>query len=122
MRAERALGRFRRRVANGYGRTSSHLSFNHDGFEVARVKTRTKYLPLWHVVFFVYLALLIRLVVAADIGTSGYEARMTEMRNGTTLERIVARVMQMDPVSQEIATRVRAGLYQINESILDRRL
>ncbi len=122
MQALQNFGMFRRRFADQYQRSSSVLSFNHDGMEVARVRNRSRYLPLWHVVFFLYLALLIRLVVAADIGTASYEARMLQMRNGTVVERVAAGVMQMDPVSQAIALKLRAGLTVLNERILDRRI
>ncbi|MDF0603605.1 hypothetical protein P1J78_23020 [Psychromarinibacter sp. C21-152] len=114
------MGLFRRKVADGYRNSSAVLSFNHDGLEVARVKNRSRHLPLWHFIFFIYLALLIRLVVAADIGTSGYEARLAEMRDGNVLERAAARVMRMDPVSQEIATKLRSGLSFLEGRVLDR--
>ena len=110
------------RVAEGYRRSSAVFSFNHDGLEVARVRNRSRYLPLWHVIFFIYFAMIIRLVVAADIGTAGYEARMQEMREGHTLERLAARVMHMDPVSRQLAVQIRTGLTFINQRILDRRI
>lgn len=122
MQVLKVYGLFRRRVSEQYQRSSSVLSFNHDGLEVARVKSRSRYLPLWHLVFFLYIALLIRLVVAADIGTAGYEARLSQMRNGNVVERAAASVMRMDPVSRVIAAKLRAGLAHVNERILDRRI
>ncbi|WP_425051694.1 hypothetical protein [Psychromarinibacter sp. S121] len=110
------------RVAQEYRRSSAVVSFNHDGLEVARVRNRSRYLPLWHVIFFIYFAMLMRLVVAADIGTASYEARMEEMRNGHALERVAARVMHMDPVSRQLAVQIRAGLTYLNQRILDRRV
>lgn len=116
----RSISLFPRRVATGYSRTSAVLSFNHDGLEVARVRNQGRYLPIWHLIFFIYLAMVIRLVVAADIGTAGYEARMHQMKNGSSLERMAAVVMEMDPVSRELAMKVRAGLAFLNERVLNR--
>lgn len=105
----------RRGVASQYQRTASVLSFNHDGLEIARVKThRRRWLPVWHVIVFVYLMLLIRLVVLADLGPVGYAARMNAMSNGNILERSAAKVMQLDPYSQALAVKLRRGINFIN--------
>jgi len=94
----------RHRIGSGYRRSASVLSFNHDGLEIARVRTRQRrWLPLWHIMVFVYLILLIRLIALADIGPAGYGNRMSEMRNGNILERSAARIMAMDPVSRRVA-------------------
>ena len=100
---------FHRRVSCEYSRTASVLSFNHDGLEIARVKRRAgvRWLPLWHIVFFIYLVLLIRLVAVADIGPAGYANRMEQMRNGTVLEQAAAVIMDMDPISQRFAAKLR---------------
>jgi hypothetical protein len=70
-------------------------------------------MPVWHVIFFVYLILLIRLVAMAQIGPGGYAIRMDEMQSGTSLERVAARIMAMDPISQKLAIQVRGGLRYI---------
>lgn len=116
----RSINFFPRRVATGYSRSAALASFNHDGLELARVRRKSRYLPVWHIIFFIYLAMVIRLVVAADIGTAGYEARVHQMKNGSTIERMAAVVMEMDPVSRELAMKVRAGLAFLNERVLNR--
>lgn len=108
----------RQGVANHYRRSASVLSFNHDGLEIARVKThRRRWLPFWHLLVFIYLVLLIRLVVLADLGPVGYAARMNEMNNGTLLERGAAKIMQMDPYSQQLAVRLRKAMNFINGDV-----
>lgn len=100
----------RRRVGEQYRHSSTVLSFNHDGLEIARVRNERRWLPFWHIAVFLYLAMLIRLVTIADIGPAAYANRMEVMNNGTFLERTAARVMQMDPVSQSIANQLRSTL------------
>lgn len=91
--------------------TASVLSFNHDGLEIAKVKARpTRYLPVWHVLFFIYFILLVRLVVMADMGPGAYQNRMNALAEGVWYERAAAKVMQMDPVSREIAMNLRGAM------------
>lgn len=105
----------RRGVAEHYRQTASVVSFNHDGLEIARVKTRRRrWLPVWHIIVFVYLILLIRLIVLADIGPVGYAARMNDMRDGTLLEKGAAKIMQPDPYTQALAAKLRRGINFIN--------
>jgi len=96
-----------------YRRSASVLSFNHDGLEVARARKSGKWLPVWHIIFFVYIGLLIRLVSMAEVGPAAYANRMAELENGNFIERITARVMHMDPVSRSIASNIRSGLKTI---------
>ena len=101
----------RRGFSPGRARSAAVLSFNHDGLEIARVKTtRRRWLPLWHIVVVVYLVLLVRMVAVADIGPAGYANRIEEMRNGNALERISARIMALDPVSRKFAGHLRSGI------------
>lgn len=111
---------FRGGFSRAYRASSVVLSFSHDGLAIARAKKTRRWLPIWHVIFFVYMAMLIRLVIMADMGPGGYASRMAELENGTALERLAARVMAMDPVSQEIAKRLRSSLISINDNILER--
>lgn len=110
----------RSKVASGMPSSSVVLSFNHDGLEIARVRSNRRWLPVWHIVFFVYVALLIRLITIAQIGPAAYTARMDELRSGNALERAAAVVMQMDPVSQALAYKIRGGLSFVNNRVLDR--
>lgn len=116
-----AIGRvFGSRRSRGYPRSNVVLSFSHDGLAIARVKSNRRWLPIWHIIFFVYVALLIRLVIIADMGPGGYQARMLELQSGNVIERAAARIMALDPVSQSIATRIRASLMSINENVFER--
>lgn len=96
-------------IRRGYARTASVLSFNHDGLEIARAKrsSRSRWLPVWHFVFFIYLVLLIRIVAIADIGAAAYSSRIQDMRDGTIIERAAAQVMGLDPISGRAAVAVR---------------
>ncbi len=106
----RSIATYRRRMSDGYQRSAVVLSFNHDGLAIARTKKHRRWLPLWHFMVFIYLVLLIRLVVLADIGAVGYHARMAEMENGNILERGAAKVMQLDPISQSLAVTIRGWI------------
>ena len=106
----KSIAGYRRRVSDGYQHSSVVLSFNHDGLEIARAKKTRRWLPLWHIMVFNYLILLVRLIAVADIGPVGYQARMTEMENGNFLERTAAMIMQLDPISQEMAATIRGLL------------
>ena len=106
----KSLFPFRPRSDAGSERTATVVSFNHDGLEIARVKTGRRWLPYGHLAIFLYLALLIRLVTVADIGPASYAARMERLEDGGFLERLSARVMYMDPWSRSLATDIRASL------------
>lgn len=105
--------RTRDRLDNGYRHTSAVLSFNHDGIEIARVRNERRWLPLWHISVFLYLAMLIRLVTIADIGPASYANRMDKMNNGNLIERATATVMYMDPISRSIAVKLRRTLHDL---------
>jgi len=111
---------FRRKVAHEYQRSSVVLSFNQDGLELARVKTGRRWLPIWHIIFFIYVAMLIRLVVMADMGPSGYNQRIEQLKGGNAIERAAAVVMEMDPVSRALATQIRSGLGFMNTQVFNR--
>ncbi len=85
-------------------------SFNHDGLEIARVRSHRRWMPVWHFIFVVYMVLLIRLVVMIDIGPAAYANRIDQLESGTQIERLAARVMYLDPVSVEIANQARRSL------------
>ena len=106
----KSIAAYRRRVSAGYPQSAVVLSFNHDGLEIARSRKTRRWLPLWHIMVFIYLILLVRLIAIADIGTVGYNARMAEMEKGNILERAAAVVMQLDPISQDLAATIRGFL------------
>lgn len=95
----------------GFFRHNRVQSFNHDGLELARIKRkRVRYLPVWHVIFFVYFVYLVRLVAMADMGVATYQSRIDQLAQGNVLERTAAVVMHMDPVSRSLAIDLRATL------------
>lgn len=87
-------------------------SFNHDGVELAKVRKRRGnwYMPAWHVIFFIYVILIVRLIAMADMGPGAYQNRIDRLSEGSFIERAAARVMYMDPVSRDIATDLRQSL------------
>ena len=99
-----------------YSRTASVVSFNHDGLEIARSRRSTRWLPMWHIIFFVYLGLLIRLISMAEAGPAAYAHRMAKLENGSFIERTTARIMYMDPVSRAIASKLRARIKSLHPS------
>ena len=109
----KSAARLPRRLSSEYYRSAAVVSFNHDGMEIARVRQNRRWLPLWHIAVFLYLALLIRLITMTDIGPVAYQERMEEMKNGTLMERAAARVMYMDPWSRSLAIGVRRGLKEL---------
>jgi len=102
-------------MAYGYGRSNVVLSFGQDGLAIARVKSNKRWMPIWHVIFFIYVALLIRLIIIADLGPAGYASKLSKLENGTFLERAAASAMAMDPVSQALAIRIRKSFISLNE-------
>ena len=100
-------------TGTGFRRSASVLSFNHDGLEVARAKKSGRWLPVWHIIFFIYIGLLMRLVSMAEVGPAAYGNRMAELEKGNVIERMTAQIMYMDPVSRSIATNIRSGLRKI---------
>ncbi len=114
-----AIKGFRRKVARGYRRSSVVVSFDDNGMAVSRVKSNRRWLPVWHIIFFIYIAMLVRLVVMADMGAGSYNQRITELQNGNVIERVAATVMAMDPVSQALAGRIRTGMDSV-QSVFER--
>lgn len=104
---------WKRRLPKRYD-TSAVLSFNHDGLEIARVRKKNRWLPVWHVIFFVYLVLLIRLIAMADMGPAAYANRVAQLEKGVWIERMAARIMFMDPVSQQIAITLRRNFRNLS--------
>jgi hypothetical protein len=99
------------RLLVGARRPTQVSSFNHDGLELAKVKRRrSKYLPLWHLVFFIYVILIVRLIAMADMGPVAYQSRIDSLSQGNLFERFAAKVMYMDPVSRSISVDLRKSL------------
>lgn len=85
----------------------SVLSFNQDGLELARVKPKRREIAVWHMIALLYIFLFFRLVVAADVGSAGYGARMQALSAGSLPERIAAQIMSLDPISRRAAINLR---------------
>jgi hypothetical protein len=80
-----------------------------------------RWLPLRHLVFFLYIALLIRILALAELGPGAYAQRLEEMRRGSLPERAAALVMRMDPASRQLALQLRAGLARLDRGLSRRR-
>lgn len=96
-----------------FGRTNMVMRFNAEGMELVRVRRRQRWMPAWHLVFFIYMAFLIRIVVMADMGPTAYDQRVTQLKNGNVLEKVAGLVMHMDPVSRVLAMKLRHGLTSV---------
>lgn len=116
------IPRFRSRplASSGNGDASSRgqplvsaLSVGPDGAVPLRSGVDRRYLPAWRLIFLVYIVLLVRLVTLVDIGPTAYAHRMEELKSGSVLDRVVARVMYMDPVSRKLATEARIGMRKL---------
>ena len=108
-------GIFRNRFGRRAG-IAHRMSFNHDGLEIARVKRRrSRYLPIWHIIFFIYFVYLMRLMAMADMGVGAYQNRMDQLAQGNFIERAAATVMTADPISRDIAADLRNALKSWSE-------
>lgn len=92
----------------GAGRGSLE-SFNLDGVEIARRKTRRREFPLRQVIFFLVAVLAFKVFLYFDMGGSAYGAKMAELAEGSTLERMASYAMVMDPASQWLVDGIQFG-------------
>ena len=87
--------------------TRSIGSFNHDGLELARRRKHRRGLPLGHIALFALAVVAFKIFLVVQLGSATYGARMTALAEGGMLERVAAKVMILDPVSQWIVDEIR---------------
>lgn len=98
----RRIERKRRKLANGY-----ELHMQNDGLIVARPRRmRSAGITPRGFITFVVGFMLFKGVLIATLGVLGYEDRVVSLAQGSTVEKAGAWIMQVDPVSREIASWV----------------
>ncbi|RKF14214.1 hypothetical protein D6850_12150 [Roseovarius spongiae] len=88
------------RMANGYV-----SKVGRDGLIVFRPKRRKRPVPVRGLMLLVVGVLCFKGLIMAQYGNAIYDARVADLRTGTTVEQVGALIMQADPISQFIAER-----------------
>lgn len=105
-----SIGREGRFSAGGVrGRAASLKSFNHDGLEIARRRKAHRFFPIRQLFYFLVLVVSFKIFLFFGLGASAYGAKIVEMSQGAAWERIAAKAMVLDPVSQWFVDGVRFG-------------
>ncbi len=88
------------------------ISIRKDGLITFKPKNRyyNSTLPLRGLIFLIIGFFLFKGLILAHAGTSVYSERLTLLQEGSLVERAGAYVMQVEPVSQAIATQMRRFL------------
>jgi hypothetical protein len=95
----------RAQMKHGYS-----LSVDRDGLIVARPKSRRSGFPLKLVVLFVVGFLGFKVLLVAFLGLGTYESRVSDLQNGAAVEQVGAWFMQADPVTVDLAAKLRPYL------------
>lgn len=82
-------------------------SFRHDGMELARRRPHRRTLPIRQLLQFALAVMAFKVFLFLQIGAVAYTAKMTELAQGNQVERIAAKVMILDPLSQWVVDIVR---------------
>ena len=96
-------------ASNTQSRFVSLESFNHDGIEIVRRRSRRRALPLRQLCYFLLVVLSFKIFLFLNMGAAAYGAKIEEMSQGAGFERLAARAMVLDPVSQWFVDGVRFG-------------
>jgi hypothetical protein len=88
------------------------ISIRKDGLITFKPKKRyyNSSLPIRGCIFLIIGFILFKGLILAHAGTAVYETRLSQLKVGTVIERAGYYVMQVDPVSQAIATQMRRFL------------
>ncbi len=82
-------------------------SFNHDGLELARRRKRRRGFPVGQIVLFAVFVLAFKVFLVVQMGPAAYGAKMNALAEGGTMERLAARAMVLDPVSELVVEELR---------------
>jgi len=86
-------------------------TFNLDGLELARVKSKRREIPLRQVFFFVLAIMSFKIFLFLDMGGAAYGAKIAELSSGTGLEQAAAWAMTLDPASEWFVDGIRFGAW-----------
>ncbi|WP_216665230.1 hypothetical protein [Pseudoruegeria sp. HB172150] len=75
-------------------------SFRHDGIEIARRRQHRRSLPVRQIALFLLAVFAFKIFLFLQLGPVAYGGKMAELSQGGTFERIAAKVMVLDPVSE----------------------
>ena len=104
----RSSGRYSKASANAP--YASLQSFNHDGLELARRKReKRREFPVRQVFLFVLAIVSFKIFLFLDMGGGAYGAKMEDLANGSTMERLASKAMTLDPVSKWLVDGIRFG-------------
>ena len=85
-------------------------SFNHDGLELARRRKHDGGLPIKQILLFALFVLAFKIFLALHMGMAAYGSKMNALAEGAGWERLAAKAMVLDPVSELIVTEMQAML------------
>ncbi|MGH1356332.1 MAG: hypothetical protein ACRBBS_14795 [Thalassovita sp.] len=92
----------RAQMKHGYS-----LTVDRDGLIVARPKQRRTGFPLKLVLMFIVGFLSFKILLVSFLGLDTYEHRVSELQNGAMVEQAGAWFMQADPVTVQLAAKLR---------------
>ena len=96
------IDRKRSRLSRGYV-----SQVGRDGLIVLRPKRRQRSFPLRGLTFLIVGFFCFKGLIRAHLGSTLYEQRVETLNSGSIVEQIGAFVMQTDPVTQSISSKIR---------------
>ena len=84
-------------------------SFNHDGLQIARRRRSRRVLPIRQVLYFLLAVMSFKIFLFFDMGAGAYGAKVDELMQGGTWERVAGFAMQLDPASLWVVDGIRFG-------------
>ncbi|MCP3972810.1 MAG: hypothetical protein GY717_21330 [Rhodobacteraceae bacterium] len=96
-------------LGTAYCQIRSLESFRHDGAEIARIRPQRREWPLRHLLLFVLAVMSFKIFLYFDMGAAAYGAKIEELAQGGLTDRLAARAMVLDPVSEWFVGGVRFG-------------
>lgn len=96
-------------IGAGKPRHTALESFNHDGVEIARRKTKRREWPIRHLFLFLVAVLSFKIFLFFDMGGAAYGAKIEELSQGAMWEQVAARAMVLDPASKWFVDGLRYG-------------
>ncbi|MDJ0822614.1 MAG: hypothetical protein QNJ09_12510 [Paracoccaceae bacterium] len=97
--------------ATKHAAARSVQSFNHDGLELARRRKHSRFYPLPQILQFALAYISFKVFLYFQMGAGSYGGKMTQLAEGSLLERVAAKVMTLDPLSLWVIDFVRYGLW-----------
>ncbi len=90
-------------------KTASLESFNHDGLEIARRKSKRREWPIREIALFALAVVSFKIFLFFEMGAAAYGAKIAEFGAGGPVEQALGWAMTLDPVSTWIVDGIRFG-------------